>query len=190
MEPFLAADTTAFAELAEAVDSAVAAEAHRNTPLGPDEQVDPNHDDALELARLPGVGPALADRIVAARAHGVFSEPSHLLAVPGIGTSTLEQITPHLAWDDVPPGIPVPQGLSEAGGGGIVRINVNLADADDLARIPGVGPALAGRMIEHRSEHGPFRTAEELEAVSGIGPALLEGMRGWVVFEGPAVEGR
>jgi competence protein ComEA len=53
-------------------------------------------------------------------------------------------------------------------------IDPNLAPAEQLARLPRVGPALAGRIVAHREANGPFRTLQDLRAVSGIGPALLE----------------
>jgi competence ComEA-like helix-hairpin-helix protein len=54
------------------------------------------------------------------------------------------------------------------------RIDPSTADADELQRLPRVGPALAARIIEHRGAHGPYRTLGDLDAVPGIGPALLE----------------
>jgi competence protein ComEA len=53
-------------------------------------------------------------------------------------------------------------------------IDPNLAPPEQLARLPRVGPALAGRIVAHREANGPFRTLEDLRTVSGIGPALLE----------------
>jgi competence ComEA-like helix-hairpin-helix protein len=56
------------------------------------------------------------------------------------------------------------------------RIDPNTADVDELQRLPRVGPALAARIVERRTVHGPFRTLGDLDAVPGIGPALLEGI--------------
>lgn len=56
-------------------------------------------------------------------------------------------------------------------------VNVNTADAIQLETLPGVGPVLASSIIQHRTEHGPFTTVEQLEDVSGIGPATLEKLR-------------
>lgn len=59
--------------------------------------VDLNTAAAVELMPLPGVGPALAARIVAHRdERGGFRQTADLLDVPGIGPATLERITPHL----------------------------------------------------------------------------------------------
>jgi competence protein ComEA len=56
------------------------------------------------------------------------------------------------------------------------RVDPNTADADELQRLPRVGPALAGRIVAHRDAHGPFRSLAELDAVPGVGPALLAGI--------------
>ena len=50
-------------------------------------------------------------------------------------------------------------------------------DAAALQTLPGIGPALAERIIAYRTEHGPFRTVEELLEVKGIGEATLEKLR-------------
>ena len=42
----------------------------------------------------------------------------------------------------------------------------------DLDALPGLGPVLAQRIVDHRSEQGPFRSVEELDDVPGIGPAI------------------
>ncbi|WP_159801451.1 ComEA family DNA-binding protein [Arthrobacter zhaoguopingii] len=60
-------------------------------------------------------------------------------------------------------------------------VNLNTADAPALESLPRVGPVLAERIIAWRTEHGPFARPEDLEAVPGIGPALLEAMLPLVV---------
>ncbi|MBJ2119852.1 helix-hairpin-helix domain-containing protein [Arthrobacter sp. MSA 4-2] len=60
-------------------------------------------------------------------------------------------------------------------------VNLNTADAPALEMLPRVGPVLAERIIAWRTEHGPFARAEDLDAVPGIGPALLEAMLPLVV---------
>jgi competence protein ComEA len=56
------------------------------------------------------------------------------------------------------------------------RIDPNTADADELQRLPRIGPALAGRIVAHREANGGFRSLADLQAVPGIGPALLSGI--------------
>lgn len=57
------------------------------------------------------------------------------------------------------------------------KINLNSATREELELLPGIGPALAGRIIEHRGTRGPFRRVEDLARVSGIGPRTLERLR-------------
>jgi competence protein ComEA len=56
-------------------------------------------------------------------------------------------------------------------------VNLNLATAEELDALPGIGPVLAGRIVEWRTEHGRFTAFEELAEVSGIGPAVLGRLR-------------
>lgn len=56
-------------------------------------------------------------------------------------------------------------------------IDINTATASELESLPGVGPVLAGRIVAHRTEHGPFVTIEDLLDVPGIGESKLASMR-------------
>lgn len=62
-----------------------------------------------------------------------------------------------------------------AGDGGVVDLNT--ADLAALDTLPGVGPAIAQRILEWRDANGPFHSVEELLEVSGIGPATLDKLR-------------
>jgi competence ComEA-like helix-hairpin-helix protein len=57
------------------------------------------------------------------------------------------------------------------------RVDLNRASALELDALPGIGPVLAGRIVEHRRRHGPFKEVEDLVAVPGVGPALMERLR-------------
>ncbi|NUT72052.1 helix-hairpin-helix domain-containing protein [Pseudarthrobacter sp. C4D7] len=54
------------------------------------------------------------------------------------------------------------------------KINLNTADAAELDSLPKVGPVLAQRIVDWRKDHGPFKSVEELDAVDGVGPKMLE----------------
>ena len=56
------------------------------------------------------------------------------------------------------------------------KININTAGAAELDKLPGVGPALAQRIIQYRTEHGLFARPEDLGKVSGIGTKTYEKM--------------
>ena len=65
-----------------------------------------------------------------------------------------------------------------AGGGlGGAVVDINTADAIALETLPGIGPALAAAIVEHRQRTGPFASVDELVEVSGIGPVKLEQIR-------------
>jgi competence ComEA-like helix-hairpin-helix protein len=63
------------------------------------------------------------------------------------------------------------------------RVDVNAAGVAALERLPGVGPALAQRIVDHRRVHGRFRTADKLQDVRGIGPGLYDSLRDYVAAE-------
>lgn len=61
--------------------------------------------------------------------------------------------------------------------------NINQATAEELEKLPGIGPVLAARIVAFREEHGPFRTVDDLLSVSGIGPKTLDGFRDLVTVD-------
>lgn len=62
-------------------------------------------------------------------------------------------------------------------------VDVNTAPAVELAELPGIGPTLAERIVEHRTAHGPFRNLDDLREVKGIGAKTLEALAPHVRFE-------
>lgn len=178
--PLLPADTSAYAGLLEKTDRLIADEDRRNTPLAEGERIDPNRASEVELSRLPGVGPALAGRIVASReGEGPFQRPEDLARVPGIGEATVARLRDLVDLADPPtPGAEGVGGGALAGGeieGG--RLDLNRAGAAELEELPGIGPALSARILEERRARGGFRHVEELLDVQGIGPVVLDRLR-------------
>ena len=57
------------------------------------------------------------------------------------------------------------------------KISINRATASQLDGLPGIGPAYAQRIVDYRTEHGPFKKIDDLDQVSGIGPATIEKIR-------------
>src|SRR5665811_1865749 len=71
-----------------------------------------------------------------------------------------------------------PQSAGAAGADGADRaIDLNTAATADLDTLPGIGPVLAQRIVDWRTEHGAFTAVDELAEVRGIGSSVLEGMR-------------
>ncbi len=60
------------------------------------------------------------------------------------------------------------------------RIDLNRADRAELLQLPGVGDTLAGRIEEHRRQHGSFKEVDQLRQVKGVGPARLASLRPFI----------
>ncbi|MBM4193321.1 MAG: hypothetical protein FJ202_02935 [Gemmatimonadetes bacterium] len=61
-------------------------------------------------------------------------------------------------------------------------INLDVASAESIESLPGIGPALAGRIVADRAALGPFGSLEGLQRVKGIGPSLAGKLAGKVTF--------
>ena len=59
-------------------------------------------------------------------------------------------------------------------------LDLNTADQAALETLPGIGEALAQRILAYREAHGPFSSVDELQAVDGIGPGILARLRPYV----------
>jgi comEA protein len=76
---------------------------------------------------------------------------------------------------------PHPTDSCEASG----RLDLNTATSVELEALPGIGPALAARIVRKREETGGFRSVEELLEVRGIGEKTLSRLRDWVCVSPP-----
>lgn len=86
----------------------------------------------------------------------------------------------HLPASPAVPAAGAPGGSAAGGANGAAQaaaIDLNSATEADLDTLPGVGPVIAGRIVQWRQEHGRFTSVEELLEVSGIGDKVLENLR-------------
>jgi competence protein ComEA len=65
-------------------------------------------------------------------------------------------------------------------------VDVDVADATTLEGLPGIGPALAQRIVAERAAQGPFGSVQGLERVRGVGPKLAARLAPHVTFSGVA----
>lgn len=165
-------------DLAELEAASRTARDDADAPVG---RLDPNTASAVELQRLPGVGPAMAQRIVEERQRGRFAMAGDLERVRGIGPALASKLADHVT---------LPAGRSPSADGDVARpaqvadrptsqgrstlVDLNRATAAELETLPGIGPAMAARLVARRdSLGGRFRDWTDVDAVRGVGPALL-----------------
>ena len=180
--------TAAGLEAAGDVDSALAAAGEirsraerRRQPLTRGERIDPNLASEVQLDRLPGIGPGLARAIVRDRQdNGPFRHLSDLERVPGLGSSTVGRLAPHVSLPSrsatgaarrrKPEDVPESRDPRR-------KLDLNRASQAELEALPGIGPKRASAIVRWRVEHRPFVELEDLVKVPGIGPATLERLR-------------
>lgn len=75
------------------------------------------------------------------------------------------------------PGVGQPFTPPAGSGDGLSAVDVNRASAVELEELPGIGPALAAAIVEHRSRAGDFDSVDDLVDVPGIGPATVDRLR-------------
>lgn len=89
---------------------------------------------------------------------------------PADGAESADETLPSAAGESDPTDAPGVESVD-------TRININTASASELQRLPGIGPALAARIIEYRKAWGPFAKVEDIMEVSGIGPRKFEDIK-------------
>ncbi len=70
---------------------------------------------------------------------------------------------------------------------GVGRVDINRGSADDLRRLPGIGPVLAERIIRHRQEHGTFGAIRDIQNVKGIAAKKFAQLEPYIHIDGDAL---
>ena len=73
----------------------------------------------------------------------------------------------------IPPTTSLPSGTRAAAGAPESKVNINTATAEELTKLPGVGPATAKKIIEYRTQAGGFRSIEQFKKIKGMGEKKL-----------------
>jgi competence protein ComEA len=110
--------------------------------------------------------------------------------LPGADLSTLNLARKVVDGELIAVGVPAPAGAGPVAGGAPAGgapaagapgegapLDLNTATAEQLDALPGVGPVLAERIVAYRTEHGGFRSVDELREVDGIGDTRFEKLR-------------
>jgi competence protein ComEA len=78
--------------------------------------------------------------------------------------------------------------LALCSGAAFAVLNLNTATKDELVALPGIGPAKAQAILDHRKVHGPFKSVEEVKDVKGIGAKRFEKLKGEFTVVGAAAK--
>jgi competence protein ComEA len=94
------------------------------------------------------------------------AQPETQTATPETQTATPEtQTATPIETPAETPAEPTPESHRNSDG----KLQINLATAEELAELPGIGEVLAARIVEYRAAHGDFKRASSVQNVSGIG---------------------
>jgi competence protein ComEA len=140
-------------------------------PVAPSGKVDLNKASAEELMALPGVGEAIAKKIVEGRPYSSIGD----LSKAGLGEKLIEKLTPLVtvgkakAEDDKPAGKSGDKPTSENPAAPAGKVDLNKATEEELLALPGVGEATAAKIVKGR----PYASVDDLEG-AGLSERLID----------------
>ncbi|HQJ08073.1 MAG TPA: helix-hairpin-helix domain-containing protein [Deltaproteobacteria bacterium] len=129
----------------------------------PIEKISVNTATAQELQSVPGIDQTLAQNILDYRmANGAFSSIDDLSKVQGMDKQKLDSLRKYLE----------------------AKLDLNVATADQLRRVPGVSRSLAQNIIQYREANGPFASVDNLNRIRGIDNYKLDLIKKYVQVGG------
>ncbi len=78
--------------------------------------------------------------------------------------------------------VPAASGEAHIPGTTVEKLDINTATAAQLQKLPGIGPAIAQRILDYRQEHGAFASVGELISIEGIGEGRLESILDYITI--------
>ncbi len=142
--------------------------------------------------KISGVGKAMAEAIVEYReANGPFRSMEDLDKVPRMGPTMMEKLQGRIDFGNLPadtsassaaPSTTDPKAAPAKSSTTSGKVNINTGSLEDLMNLKGVGEATAQKIIDYRKAHGPYKSIDELDNVSGIGAAKINGFRDQVTL--------
>ncbi|MNR17615.1 Helix-hairpin-helix motif protein [compost metagenome] len=129
--------------------------------------VDVNTADTLELDKIKGVGAAFARRIVKYRERlGGFYNKEQLFEVFGVDTPKFNEIKDQVRIDME----------------GIVKLNINMVEFDDLKRHPYLTFKQMNAIIQYRKQHGPYKNIADLNKILILKPETIQKIAPYLEF--------
>jgi len=163
----------------------VPAEGTSSNEIAAGELININTATAIELQKLPRIGPSTAQSIIKYRdEHGRFKRKTEITNVPRIGEALYNSIKDKITVENVYAKAPKKTAQKPVvkkpvlGANPISeKINVNTAGVDELAKLPKIGKKTAEKIIEYRSKNGKFRDIKDVMNVSGISVTTFDSIK-------------
>lgn len=127
-----------------------------------------------ELQQIPRIGPSRAQTIIEYREQIGFNSLKDIKQIKGIGDATFEIIKPYLiefGEEEIPKSVKKSTSMNQN------KININIANIEELTQLPGIGPAKAKKIVQKREELNGFKSIEQITEVKGIGEKSFEKLK-------------